>query len=148
MRVVIQRVLRASVTIDSQIVSNIGKGLLVYIGIGKNDTFGDADWMVNKITSMRIFEDDAQKMNLSVKDVGGEILAVSQFTLYGDAVKGTRPSFSSAMAPAQANEMYRYFVNKLVESGVPVQEGVFAADMKVESINDGPVTIILEGKNA
>ena len=148
MRVVIQRVLRASVTIDSRIVSNIGKGLLVYIGIGKNDTQADADWMTNKIISMRIFEDDAQKMNLSLKDVGGEILAVSQFTLYGDAVKGTRPSFSSAMAPAQANEMYRYFVNKLTESGVPVQEGVFAADMKVESINDGPVTIILEGKNA
>ena len=148
MRVVIQRVLRASVTIDSQVVSNIGKGLLVYIGIGKNDTQADADWMANKITSMRIFEDDAQKMNLSVKDVDGEILAVSQFTLYGDAVKGTRPSFSSAMAPVQANEMYRYFVDKLIESGVPVQEGVFAADMKVESINDGPVTIILEGKNA
>ncbi|MBE5816454.1 MAG: D-tyrosyl-tRNA(Tyr) deacylase [Clostridiales bacterium] len=148
MRVVIQRVLRASVTIDSEVTATIGKGLLVYVGIGKNDTQNDADWMVNKITSMRIFEDNEQRMNLSVKDVGGEILAVSQFTLYGDAVKGTRPSFSSAMAPTEAKAMYRYFADRLIESGIPIQEGVFAADMKVESINDGPVTIILEGKNA
>jgi len=147
-RVVIQRVLRASVTIDSEVTATIGKGLLVYVGIGKNDTQNDADWMVNKITSMRIFEDNEQRMNLSVKDVGGEILAVSQFTLYGDAVKGTRPSFSSAMAPTEAKAMYRYFADRLIESGIPIQEGVFAADMKVESINDGPVTIILEGKNA
>jgi len=149
MRLVIQRVSHASVTIDGCCKSKIDRGLLVLVGIqdGEDITkdLGKVEWMAGKVARMRIFEDEEGKMNLSVNDVGGEVLIVSQFTLYGDAVKGNRPSFIKAARPEQAIPMYERFVAevaKLVPAGVGT--GEFGADMKVELLNDGPVTIILE----
>jgi D-tyrosyl-tRNA(Tyr) deacylase len=145
MRVVVQRVSRASVSIGGALHSEIGTGLLLLVGIGRNDTAADLGWMSRKIPAMRIFEDGAGKMNLSVKDIGGAILAVSQFTLYADASRGNRPGFSEAAPPEAARELFGRFVESLRrESGAPVQTGSFGADMQVSLLNDGPVTIILE----
>ena len=145
MKAVVQRVSRASVRIDGQIVGEIGRGLLVLLGIGKADVAADADWMIKKLLALRIFQDDAEKMNRSVTDVGGGLLAVSQFTLYGDTRKGTRPSFTDAMPPAEAERFYNNFMTKLrAATLLKVAEGKFAAMMDVELINDGPVTIILD----
>ena len=145
MKAVVQRVSRAAVRVDDGMLGQIGRGLLVLLGIGKGDTEADADWMINKLLNLRIFPDDADKMNRSVTDVSGGILVVSQFTLYGDARKGTRPSFSDAMPPAEAEIFYNEFMAKLKKATLlTVAEGRFAAMMDVELVNDGPVTIILE----
>ncbi len=145
MKAVIQRASRAAVRVDGQTVGEIGRGLLVLLGIGKSDTDATSDWMINKLLSLRIFADDGGKMNRSVTDVAGGILVVSQFTLYGDLEKGTRPSFSGAMPPDDALEFYNEFMRKLrAATTLPVAEGHFAARMDVELVNDGPVTIVLE----
>lgn len=142
----IQRVLRASVTVEEKRVAEIGSGLLVLLGAGGGDTEKEAEGMARKTANLRIFEDEAGKMNLSVKDVKGSVLAVSQFTLYADAQKGNRPGFTSAMEPAGAEKLYRHFVDTLKKENVPVQEGIFGAKMAVELVNWGPVTIILESE--
>lgn len=130
---------------DESVIGEIGHGLLVLLGIGKSDTETDTDWMINKLLHLRIFPDEADKMNRSVTDIGGEILVVSQFTLYGDARKGTRPSFSDAMPPAEAEKSYDNLMTKLREAAsLKIAEGKFAAMMDVELVNDGPVTIILD----
>jgi D-tyrosyl-tRNA(Tyr) deacylase len=142
---VIQRVSHAAVRVDRQTVGEIARGLVVLLGIGKADTGDATDWMINKLLTLRIFPDDAGKMNRSVTDIAGGILVVSQFTLYGDVQKGTRPSFSDAMPPAEAEKFYNEFMQKLrAATSRPVAEGRFAAMMDVELVNDGPVTIILE----
>ena len=142
---VIQRVKRAAVKVDGQTVGEISSGLLVLLGIGKTDTPATSDWLINKLLTLRIFSDDTGKMNRSVTDVTGGLLIVSQFTLFGVLEKGTRPSFSDAMPPAEAESLYRDFMAKLrTTTALPVAEGRFAATMDVELINDGPVTIILE----
>jgi D-tyrosyl-tRNA(Tyr) deacylase len=143
---VIQRVLRASVTVEEKRVAEIGSGLLVLLGAGQDNTEKEADWLAHKIANLRIFEDEAGKMNWSVKDVKGEVLAVSQFTLYGDAQKGNRPSFTGAMEPVGAEKLCRHFVETLKNEEVVVKEGVFGAKMAVELVNWGPVTIILESE--
>ena len=144
MRLVIQRVKQASVTVDGNRVSEIDQGLLVLAGVSHSDTLFDARFLAGKTARLRIFEDDAGKMNRSVQDIGGAILAVSQFTLYGDCTKGNRPSFIDAAPPEQGENLFNEFVEALAELGVPVQTGLFGADMKVELLNDGPVTILLE----
>ncbi len=152
MRAVIQRVSRASVVVDGEIVGTIGRGLLVFLGAGDEDTERDVDYMVDKTANLRIFPDDDDKMNLSVKDLaatetGAGVLAVSQFTLYGDARKGRRPAFIHAMEPGRANELYELYVARLSDRHVlQVETGVFRADMKVDLVNDGPVTILLDSK--
>ena len=143
MKLVVQRVTRASVTVENEVVGKIEKGLMVLLGIGENDTEEIADFLVNKLVNLRIFEDENEKMNLSVKDVGGKVLIVSQFTLYGDASHGNRPSFTTAAKPEMADKLYEYFCKKCEEK-VPVQKGKFRHHMDVELVNDGPVTIILE----
>jgi len=144
-KAVIQRVKRAAVKVDGQTVGEISSGLLVLLGIGKTDTPATSDWLINKLLTLRIFSDDTGKMNRSVTDVTGGLLIVSQFTLFGVLEKGTRPSFSDAMPPAEAESLYRDFMAKLrTTTALPVAEGRFAATMDVELINDGPVTIILE----
>ncbi|MGC8825778.1 MAG: D-aminoacyl-tRNA deacylase [Anaerolineae bacterium] len=144
MRAVVQRVARSSVSVDGKVVGQIGKGLNVLIGVRQGDTEEQARWLAHKIAGLRIFEDEQGKMNLSVRDVGGEALVISQFTLYGDARKGFRPSFVDAAPPEIASRLIDRFVEFLREEGVPVQTGVFQAMMLVEIYNDGPVTIILE----
>lgn len=144
MKAVIQRVTRASVTVDGDIVGKIGKGYLVLFGVGDGDTRADCDRLAAKLIKLRIFEDENGKTNLSIGDVGGEMLIVSQFTLYADCSHGNRPSFTSAGKPDLANGLYEYFCEKVSESGINVQRGVFGADMKVELLNDGPFTVILE----
>ena len=144
MKALIQRVKRASVTIDNKIFSSVGHGLLIFLGVEKNDTDAEAAWLSEKILKLRVFEDENDKMNLSVSDIGGEILVVSQFTLAGDCKKGTRPSFDNAKAPKEANELYEYFVSLMKKSDLNVQTGVFGAMMDIELINDGPVTFMLE----
>lgn len=145
MKAVVQRVARASVKVDGQITGQIGCGLLVLLGIGKEDNAGNVEWMINKLLALRIFPDDVKNMNRSVTDIGGSILVVSQFTLYGDARKGTRPSFTDAMPPGDAEKFYNDFMTKLrATTKLPVAEGKFAAMMDVELVNDGPVTIILD----
>ena len=147
MRALIQRVKHASVTIDGVVKSSIEKGLLVFLGFADGDTEDLIEPIAKKLSGLRIFEDENEKMNLSVSDVGGEILVVSQFTLYADCKKGKRPSFTNAMAPSLANEYYEKFV-KVLESITEkeVKTGEFGADMKVELLNDGPVTIMLDSK--
>lgn len=144
MKFVAQRVSQASLTVDAKPVSDIGRGLVVYFGVKTGDTEQQAVKCAEKIAHLRVFEDDADKMNLSVKDVGGEVLFVSQFTLYGDARKGNRPSFIEAERPERADKLYLYAADKLREQGIPVKLGVFGAHMVIDQINDGPVTIIYE----
>ena len=143
MRAVIQRVTRARVTVDDRITGEIGNGLVVLLGIARDDTRSSADYLAAKIVALRIFDDAAGKMNLSVKDVGGGLLVVSQFTLYGDVRRGLRPSWSDAAPPETAEPLYNYFVEssrKLIE---PVETGSFRAMMQIELVNDGPVTLIV-----
>jgi len=146
MRFVIQKVGSASVSVDDKIVSEIGNGLLVLVGLGVDDSKEDFDYFIKKILNMRIFEDEERKMNKSVIDVGGEILLISQFTLYADCKKGNRPSFVKAMSPEKAKVMYEDFVENFKKNYVSekVKNGVFGAFMKVSLVNDGPVTIVLE----
>ncbi|MBQ3640669.1 D-tyrosyl-tRNA(Tyr) deacylase [bacterium] len=144
MKVVVQRVKNASVTIDGKLYSQIGQGFLVLFGADKGDTKSQADWLANKVSVLRCFEDENGKMNRSIKDVNGEMLIVSQFTLCADTKKGTRPSFDNAMNPQDANMMYEYFMQKVEENEIPVKKGVFGADMQVNLLNDGPVTFIIE----
>lgn len=144
MRFVIQRVTHASVTIDGVICGKIDKGFLVLIGVGQNDDEKIADKMVQKLIAMRIFEDENGKTNLALKDVGGQLLLVSQFTLYADCKKGNRPSFIAAGNPQRAEELYQYIIAKCKEEIAVVEQGEFGADMKVELLNDGPFTVILD----
>lgn len=144
MRAVLQRVRSASVTEDGRVLSSIGHGILVLLGVGLNDTESDASWLADKTANLRIFEDDEGKMNLSVLDVAGEVLVVSQFTLYGDARKGRRPSFSYAAPPERADALYLRYVGELKARNVPAQTGRFRAKMLVNIENDGPVTILLD----
>lgn len=144
MRAVVQRVKYTKLEVDGELISEIPFGLTVFLGIKTGDTEKQADFLMKKISALRIFEDENGKMNLSVKDVGGEVLLVSQFTLYGDANKGNRPSFTLAERPERAEPLYEYAVNALREQGVVVKKGVFGADMKISQLNDGPVTILLE----
>ncbi|MCU0695155.1 MAG: D-aminoacyl-tRNA deacylase [Myxococcaceae bacterium] len=146
MRAVLQRVKEASVTVDGQVVGAIGPGLLVLLGVGKGDTEADVDFMVDKVPGLRIFEDEAGKMNRSLVDGSKHLLAVSQFTLYADTRKGRRPSFVDAMPPDEAKRLYALFCERCRASGLTVAEGVFAADMKVALVNDGPVTIVLDSR--
>lgn len=146
MRAVVQKVSSSKVTVDEEVVGQINQGLLVLLGVTHDDTSKDVDYMVDKVTNLRIFEDEDGKMNLSLKDVGGEILAVSQFTLYGDARRGRRPSFSDAARPEVANPLYEEFVKKLRDLGINVGTGKFGAHMMVDLTNDGPVTILLESR--
>jgi D-tyrosyl-tRNA(Tyr) deacylase len=148
MRAVVQRVASSRVTVDERVTGEVKKGLLVLLGVTHDDTSKDVDYMVDKVTNLRIFEDENDKMNLSLKDIGGEVMAVSQFTLYGDARKGRRPSFSDAARPDVANPLYEEFVEKLRAQGITVGTGEFGAHMMVELTNDGPVTILLESKKA
>lgn len=144
MRFVIQRVQRASVTIDSEVRGEIGKGFLVLIGVGVGDDERIADKLVQKLVNMRIFEDENGKTNLALRDVGGELLLVSQFTLYADCRKGNRPSFTRAGKPDQAERLYEYIIQKCRKEISVVEQGEFGADMKVELLNDGPFTVILD----
>ena len=144
MKFVIQRVTRASVTVDGSVIGQIGKGFLVLIGVADGDTTQDADKMIKKLLNLRIFEDSEGKTNLSLTDVGGSLLLVSQFTLYADCRKGNRPSFVKAGKPDFANEMYESIIAQCRAAGFEVQTGSFGADMKVELLNDGPFTIVLD----
>ncbi|MGO4817897.1 D-aminoacyl-tRNA deacylase [Flavobacterium sp. W22_SRS_FP1] len=148
MKIVLQRVSSASVTIENKIVADIQKGLLILIGIEAVDLQEDIDWLVGKITKIRIFEDENQVMNRSIADIDGDIIVVSQFTLHATTKKGNRPSYIKAAKPAVAIPLYEKFVQKLeLELGKKIQTGVFGADMKVSLLNDGPVTIIIDSKN-
>ena len=144
MKALIQRVKRASVTIENELYSKIGAGLLVFPGVEKTDTKENADKLVDKISKLRIFEDENEKMNNSIMDVSGEMLVVSQFTLCGDCKKGTRPSFDAAAKPEDAVRLYEYFVEKVKSLNIPCQTGKFRAMMDVELVNDGPVTFLVE----
>lgn len=144
MRLVIQRVKEAKVEVDEKIVGNIEKGFLVFIGITHGDTKEQADYLVKKICNLRVFQDENGKMNLGLKDINGELLIVSQFTLYADCSNGNRPSFTDAAEPIKANELYEYFCLECEKNNIKVEKGIFGADMKVSLINDGPVTIIIE----
>jgi D-tyrosyl-tRNA(Tyr) deacylase len=146
MRSVVQRVARGAVRVDRQVVGEIGHGLLVLLGVAAGDTETDARWTADKLAQLRIFEDEAGKMNRSVQDVGGGVLLVSQFTLLGDARKGNRPSFVGAAPPEEANALYESVAALLRARGLPVAQGVFRAHMEVESVNDGPVTLILDSR--
>ncbi|RJP64102.1 MAG: D-tyrosyl-tRNA(Tyr) deacylase [Candidatus Abyssobacteria bacterium SURF_17] len=146
MRAVIQRVKRASVSVGGGIVAEIGKGLLVLVGVGKEDAEEDARYIAEKLSFLRIFEDSEGKMNLSVRDVGGSVLVVSQFTLFADCRKGRRPSFTDAGEPEQAQQLYQRVIDLLNESGLTAYGGIFQASMDVELVNDGPVTILLDSK--
>ena len=144
MKLVVQRVKKAEVKVDGNIIGKIDKGFLVLIGIKVGDTKEQADYLVKKLCNLRVFSDENDKMNLSIKDVKGKLLIVSQFTLYGDCSQGNRPSFIEAARPEEANPLYEYFCNQCELNNIEVQKGIFGADMKVELINDGPVTIIIE----
>ncbi len=144
MRVVLQRVSSASVQVNGSITGQIESGWLILLGVGKGDAKPQAKWLAEKCVGLRAFPDEAGKMNRSVLDIGGSLLVVSQFTLYGDCIKGRRPSFDSAESPEIANELYEYFCEQAASLGVRVERGVFRADMKVSLVNDGPVTFILE----
>lgn len=144
MKLVVQRVSKANVEVDNNIVGKIDKGFLVLFGAGKQDTKEQADYLAEKLCNLRIFADENDKMNLSIKDIDGELLIVSQFTLYADCRKGNRPSFVNAAEPEKAEELYKYFIEKCRKLVKKVEKGIFGADMKVNLLNDGPVTIILE----
>lgn len=141
-----QRVSRCRVQVDGEIVGQIGHGLLVLLGVGKADNEGAADYLVDKILGLRIFEDDQEKMNLSIQDKSGEMLVVSQFTLFGDVRRGRRPSFDGAARPDEAKRLYEYFVSKVREAGVRCETGRFQAMMDVELVNQGPVSILLDSE--
>ena len=146
MRAVVQRVSSASVEVDGQTVASIGRGFLVLLGVANGDTDREAEWLADKIAGLRIFEDEAGKMNLSVPDIGGAVLVVSQFTLLADCRKGRRPSFTDAAPPAEADRLYQVFVTALRRSNLPVETGVFQAHMAVGLVNDGPVTVVVDTK--
>ena len=146
MKIVIQRVQKASVAIEDRTVGAINQGLLLLVGVGPEDTREDLDYAVRKIANMRIFSDEAGKMNLSVKDVSGQVLSISQFTLFADTKKGNRPAFTGAAKPDMASQLYDDF-NQSLSTHVPVERGHFGADMQVSLVNDGPVTIIVDTKN-
>jgi len=146
MRTVVQRVSESAVTVDGDVAGSIGPGLMVLLGVTNQDTEKDADFLADKIINLRIFSDDAGKMNRSLLDTGGEMLVVSQFTLYGDCRKGRRPSFIQAASPDKGNTLYEYFVEKVREKGVRTATGRFGAMMAVSLVNDGPVTLIVESK--
>jgi D-tyrosyl-tRNA(Tyr) deacylase len=144
MRAVIQRVSKGSVVVDEKIVGSINKGFVVLLGISESDTTEAVDYMADKIVNLRIFEDEDEKMNLSLMDIQGELLVISQFTLYGDCRKGRRPNFMSAARPEKAKALYEGFVSRCREMGVKTETGIFQADMKVNIVNDGPVTVIID----
>lgn len=144
MRVVLQRVTQASVAIAGEIVGQIGPGLLIFLGIAKGDSEREVVFLADRILGLRIFEDQSGKMNLSVKDINGELLTVSQFTLYGSTLKGRRPGFEAAAPPDQARVLYELFLQELRRSGLKIESGIFGARMRVSLVNDGPVTFILE----
>ena len=144
MRAVVQRVKETSLSVSGELISEIPFGLTVFLGVKVGDTEKDAAYLAKKIAQLRIFEDENGKMNLSVKDVGGEVLMVSQFTLYGDTSHGNRPSFTLAERPEKAQPLYEYAVKELSAYGISIKKGVFGADMKIEQFNDGPVTILID----
>lgn len=144
MKAVLQRVIKASVSVNEKIVGEIDKGLLIFLGVGQNDNEDDVERLINKIVKLRIFADENDKINLSLSDVNGELLVVSQFTLYADCRKGNRPNFMNAGKPDTAERLYELFIEKLKEIVPKVEKGIFGADMKVELINDGPFTICLD----
>ena len=147
MKVVLQRVAHASVTVDEKVIGKIQRGFLLLVGVTHDDAMEDMEYLVRKIVQMRIFEDEEGKLNRSIQDIGGEILSVSQFTLYADTKKGNRPSFSKAAPGDVALKMFEQFNGLLRDTGIPVETGQFGADMKVELLNDGPGTILLDSKN-
>lgn len=147
MRVVIQRVSEASVEVNNSYTNSINKGFMILLGICEGDTNDDLEYIIGKIEKLRIFEDENEKMNLSIKDINGEILLVSQFTLYASTKDGNRPSFTKSMKFDEANKMYEIFKSRLSETNIPFKTGEFGANMKVSLINDGPVTIIIDSKN-
>jgi D-tyrosyl-tRNA(Tyr) deacylase len=144
MKVVIQRVSESRVQVDGKTVGEIGKGLMLLVGIDESDEKPDADWLVQKIVNLRIFGDEDGKLNLSVQDIRGEILCISQFTLIADYKKGNRPSFIKAARPEKAIPLFEYFKEEIAKSGLKIQSGIFGADMKVSLVNDGPVTITMD----
>lgn len=144
MRIVAQRVAKARVTVEGETVGEIGQGLLLLVGIGRGDDEKGLGWLADKVLDLRIFEDEEGRMDRSLLEIGGEVLAVPQFTLYGDVRKGRRPSFDAAAPPGEAAPLFQRFVERLKESGLRVEQGVFGAKMEVELVNDGPVTLILE----
>lgn len=144
MKIVVQRVKNAQVEVEGKTVGKIGKGFLILLGVTHNDTKEQADYLVKKLCKLRVFADENNKMNLDLKDINGELLIVSQFTLYADCTGGNRPSFTEAAKPEQANELYEYFCLQCEKNQIHVEKGIFGADMKVSLLNDGPVTIILE----
>lgn len=146
MRVLIQRSLSSRVSVDDKVIGSIPKGFVLLVGFSKEDTISDIEYCVQKIKKLRIFNDENNQMNLSIDDIEGQILSISQFTLYGDATKGNRPSFIEAMSYEEAKKMYEVFNQKLKEKGLKVETGEFGADMKVEITNDGPVTIWIESR--
>lgn len=146
MRAVVQRVKKSAVTVDGKVTGSIGQGLMVLIGVKKGDTEADAEYLARKIAALRVFDDENGVMNVNIKDAGGEILAVSQFTLYGDARKGNRPSYFDAAGPEEANALYRNVIERLQADGLHVEEGIFQTEMLVDIANDGPVTILLDSK--
>ncbi len=148
MRAVVQRVSQARVTVEGSVVGEIGLGFVVLLGVGQQDAPGDADYLAEKIAYLRIFEDADEKMNLSLLEVRGSALVVSQFTLYGDARRGRRPSFSDAAPSAEANALYDYFCTRLAGYGIPIARGVFQATMSVSLVNEGPVTLLVDSKKA
>ena len=144
MKIVVQRVKKADVKVDGEIVGKIDKGFMVLVGVTHTDTKENADYLAKKLCKLRVFEDENEKMNLSLKDVGGKLLLISQFTLYANTADGNRPSFIEAAKPEQANEIYEYFCDKCKEQGIEVQKGIFGAHMDGSLINDAPVSIIIE----
>jgi D-tyrosyl-tRNA(Tyr) deacylase len=148
MRAVVQRVNRARVTVGDEVVGEIGQGLLVLLGVAREDQEGDADYLAEKITGLRVFEDDSGRMNRAVGEVGGGVLVVSQFTLYGDVRRGKRPSFDAAAPPEKARSLYEYFVARMRAAGLGCETGRFQEMMQVDLVNDGPVTILLDSSKA
>jgi len=144
MKLVIQRVTKANVEVNKKIVGKINKGFMVLLGVAEGDTKSQADYLVKKLCNLRVFEDENEKMNLALKDVNGELLIISQFTLCADCSGGNRPSFIGAEKPEKANKLYEYFCKECSKNGIKVEKGIFGADMQVSLINDGPVTILME----
>ena len=146
MKIVVQRVKAANVKVDNEIVGKISEGLMLLIGVDEDDDTNDADWLIKKIIDLRIFSDQEGKMNLSVKDISGEILCISQFTLISDYKKGNRPSYIKAAKPEKAIPLFEYFKQEIKKSGLKIESGIFGADMKVSLLNDGPVTLVFDSK--